>query len=212
MEINLNPLEKKRSGFAVTKNYIFEKYGYIHLPNFVDVNPLVEKINLTNNFCVDDQVTNSIARYHSDNINYTNTFELLTEKIEEIIGCKLYKTYFFDRIYYEGNELKNHLDRESCEISMTVHIDSNPKDIEWPFFIKSPDGESCSVLMKPGDAVLYKGHERPHWREPLTRSMSKTIDNNTRMMYHQVFFHYVLANGCRAHHANDSIFKNYKRQ
>jgi hypothetical protein len=205
MEINLDSLEKKRSGFATTKNLTFEENGYIYLPNFVDINPLIEEIEFTNNFHIDDQVVDSIARYNYNNINYKNTFELLKEKIETVIGCKLYKTYFFDRIYYEGNELKNHLDRESCEISITVHINSNPNDINWPFFIKSTNGEICSVVMKPGDAVLYKGFERPHWREPLTRSMSNTIDNDTKMMYHQVFFHYVLADGRRAHYANDVI-------
>lgn len=206
MEINLESLEKKRSGHCVTKHLEFEEQGFLFLPDFVNVGLLTEKTKILDTFRIDNQVKDSVTRYNYQDTDFQNTFENLKEKIEKVIGCKLYKTYFFDRIYYEGNELKNHLDRESCEISLTVHIDSNPNNIEWPFFVKSAKNETCSIIMKPGDAVLYKGFERPHWREPLTRSMSEKISDNTVMLYHQIFFHYVLANGLRAHHAND--FKN----
>jgi len=66
--------------------------------------------------------------------------------------------------------------------------------------------EEKYVLLNDGDAVLYKGCERDHWREPLPsnnnlikRLMKKPDDT----YHHQVFFHYVLANGTRVHCAND---------
>ena len=49
-----------------------------------------------------------------------------------------------------------------------------------PFWIKTPDtytdkkkttvlvpGENRSLVLKPGDGLLYKGCERPHWRDPM---------------------------------------------
>ena len=49
---------------------------------------------------------------------------------------------------------------------------------KWPFKIKTPDtytdkkktqvlvpGEERSLSLKPGDGLLYKGCERPHWRD-----------------------------------------------
>ena len=49
-----------------------------------------------------------------------------------------------------------------------------------PFWIKTPDtytdkkkttvlvpGENRSLVLKPGDGLLYKGCERPHWRDKM---------------------------------------------
>ena len=46
--------------------------------------------------------------------------------------------------------------------------------------------------------MIYKGCERPHWREPMPGNI---IDRN--LYYHQIFFHYVLQDGHRAHYAFD---------
>ena len=57
-----------------------------------------------------------------------------------------------------------------------------------------------------GDAILYKGCERDHWREPLPSNLNwwkRLTKKEDSTYHHQVFFHYVLANGIRAHCAND---------
>ena len=78
--------------------------------------------------------------------------------------------------------------------------------------IKTPNtetyvGENRSVLLEPGDAMLYKGCERPHWRDPLPKEYErkwygKKVEKKG-LYYHQVFFHYVLADGIRSHCAFD---------
>ena len=62
-------------------------------------------------------------------------------KLEEIIGRKLYNTYYYDRYYFPGQELTRHADRDACEISVSVHVSTNleGKDADWPFWIKTPD-------------------------------------------------------------------------
>ena len=53
--------------------------------------------------------------------------------------------------------------------------------------------------------MIYKGCERPHWRESmpgLLETIRDGIDKNS-LYYHQIFFHYVLQDGVRAHYAWD---------
>ena len=139
-------------------------------------------------------------------------------KLEKIIGRKLYNTYYYDRFYYPGQELTKHADRDACEISVSVHVSTNleGKDADWPFQIKTPDtytdkkkttvlvpGENRSAILKPGDGLLYKGCERPHWRDPMPTPKAKNKlfgkTDEVEYYYHQIFFHYVLADGQRAH-------------
>jgi hypothetical protein len=114
------------------------------------------------------------------------------------------------------------MDRDSCEISVTVNVSTNLKKC-WPIWIKTPDtyndktkseileiGENHSVCLNPGDGMIYKGCERPHWRDPMPSVYSefeKKIRNFKKLeddsYYHQIFFHYVLADGTRSHFAGD---------
>ena len=92
---------------------------------------------------------------------------------------------------------------------------------DWPFKIKTPDtytdkkktnvlvpGEERSAILNPGDGLLYKGCERPHWRDPMPTPRVRRRDKWLRRSqpeyyYHQIFFHYVLADGQRSHRAWD---------
>ena len=54
--------------------------------------------------------------------------------------------------------LRKHIDRDACEISVTVHIGSD--GTSWPFYL---DGNSFNT--KPGDAIIYLGPKLMHYRE-----------------------------------------------
>ena len=93
---------------------------------------------------------------------------------------------------------------------------------DWEFKIKTPDtytdktkstvlvpGEERSAVLNPGDGLIYKGCERPHWRDTMptpkaTKIFGKKKKDQTTYYYHQIFFHYVLQDGERAHCAGDS--------
>ena len=94
----------------------------------------------------------------------------------------MYNTYYYDRFYYPGQELTKHADRDACEISISVHVSTNleGKDADWALLDQDTDtytdkkkttvlvpGENRSLVLKPGDGLLYKGCERPHWRDPM---------------------------------------------
>lgn len=132
-------------------------------------------INLNKLNFIDPQVPNAKSSY-----NYIPFVELLCHKlpkVSEIYGESLLPTYSYARIYENGSCLDSHLDRPSCEVSLTLHLDG---DSPWPFFIETPSGESKSVILDPGDAIMYLGRIAPHWREAYSGNS-----------YTQVFLHYV---------------------
>lgn len=99
--------------------------------------------------------------------------------IEEVTGLELYPTYSYSRIYLKGDELVPHVDRESCEISVTVNVATVGKP--WPIWMKTSNGEEIKIELSPGDAVVYKGCEVTHWREKMVNT-----EINVQFMLHFV--------------------------
>ena len=70
-----------------------------------------------------------------------------------------------------------------------------------------------SVKMNNGDGVIYKGVEIEHWRNKLDSKYNsfqryvkklRKIDDDT--YHHQIFFHYVKAQGNYVHFAYDRAY------
>jgi len=111
-----------------------------------------------------------------------NVLRGLTPRIEELTGLELYPTYSFCRLYRGGDRLTKHLDRKSCEVSVSINlgqVGENP----WPLWISGPTGSHAATLA-PGDALLYRGIECEHWRDPFE---GKELA--------QLFLHYVDKSG-----------------
>jgi len=223
--------EKFNTATSPTNNEEFDENGYLVVKNIWDsqdlyVEPPKEKgrynyLGKIDKFIyspIEPQVFGSTSRCHWPPYDYVHS--QIRIKLEKILGKKLYNTYHYDRFYNSGQELQNHTDRSSCEISVTIHISSNINS-PWPIWIKTPDtyddpnkktniikkGENRSIVLDPGDGMIYKGCERPHWRDPLPKEYHRTwygkkIEKEN-LYYHQVFFHYVLADGIRANYAFD---------
>jgi hypothetical protein len=219
--------ERLNTGTSWTRNESFEKNGYLIIKNLWDPEDLYrpvpeERGQITYwgkqldqfDYCeVEQQVEGSLACYWHP--QYRSIHSGIRIKLEKELGRKLYNTYYYDRFYFPGQSLTRHADRDACEISVTVHISTTLKK-QWPIWIKTPDtytdekktevltfGENRSVILNAGDGMIYKGCERPHWRNPMP-GRKKTWWNKKEDYYHQIFFHYVLADGQRAHCAFDS--------
>jgi len=223
--------ERLNANTSPTNNEQFDKDGYLVIKNLWDPKDLYckppeikgryhyyGKIDKFDHVPVEEQVEGSTSRYYYPPYKFVHSQVRL--KLEKAIGKKLYNTYYYDRFYNPGQELTNHADRPACEISVTVHISSNVSN-PWPIWIKTPDtyddpkrktnilkkGENRSVILQPGDGMVYKGCERPHWREPLPKEYRRTWYGKKveieGLYYHQIFFHYVLADGLRANCAGD---------
>ena len=94
-------------------------------------------------------------------------------------------------IYQKGDELKPHVDRPACEISVTCHIAT--KGEPWPIYMKALGKEPVAHYFEPGDACIYRGCEVAHWRET-----TENTDFNVQMM-----LHYVDKNGPNAEYKFD---------
>ena len=105
--------------------------------------------------------------------------------IADSINLKIYPTYSFWRMYTYNAILKEHIDRPSCEISVTAMIGSC--GTEWPIIM---DGNS--IELEPGDAVIYKGCEIFHSRDAFKGDW-----------HSQAFLHYVDYNGPYMEYAMD---------
>lgn len=104
--------------------------------------------------------------------------------VEKNTMLELYPTYSFYRVYRSGDELKRHVDRYSCEISVTAcfNFKYDSDSYRWPIFI---DGNE--INLNPGDIAIYKGIELNHWREAMDQPEDSWLV--------QAFFHYVDKNG-----------------
>ena len=223
--------ERINAGTSKTKNGQFEKDGYLVVKNLWDpqelyrpvpeergqINYWGKKLDQFTYHELEMQVEGSLACYWHP--QYHSIHHGVRLKLEKVLGNRLYNTYYYDRFYFPGQALTRHADRDACEISVTVHISSNLQE-PWPIWIKTPDtyndstkseiisnGENRSVILSAGDGMIYKGCERPHWREPMPTEYQRTWYGKRvekeGLYYHQIFFHYVLADGIRSHCAND---------
>ena len=143
---------------------------------------------------IDEEVgsVDSLTRYRYP--KYRDKVYEIKSVIESIIGEKIYPTYYFDRFYFSGTHLRKHVDRCACEVSVSMNI-SNTTGVAWPISFEY-EGKQHDFTGGPGDGVLYKGIEIPHWREELQCPSG---------YFHQVFFHFVRADGYYLEFAYDKI-------
>ncbi|MEG3172118.1 hypothetical protein U1708_07810 [Sphingomonas sp. ZB1N12] len=124
----------------------------------------------------------------------------MTPVMERLVGKSLEPSYDFFRLYRTGDVCKVHSDRPACEHSMTLTLGYSD-GIEWPFHvgheaIAAPcpitddfGGKSfATLLMRPGDAVIYKGVEARHGR----------VDPNPNAWSAHIFLHWVERDGRHA--------------
>ena len=236
-DLQVMQVEKQQSGSTWTRNEEYDKNGYLVIKDLWDPEELYHPVpdmrgqlnyhgNNVDHFtheANETQVQGSLARYWHP--MYRKIHTGIRKKLEKIIGRKLYNTYYYDRFYFPGQALTKHADRDACEISITIHISTNLPDSlkDWPIKIKTPDkytdaqkttilvpGDERTLVLNPGDGMIYKGCERPHWRDPMPGTpigkKSKKLfgkKQEQELYYHQIFFHYVLQDGQRAHCAWD---------
>ena len=112
--------------------------------------------------------------------------------IGTIVGRDLVESYSYWRLYLEGSALRPHKDREACEISATITIETAPGAKPWPITLIDLQGEIADIVIPAGAGLLFRGNLMQHWREPLTAPSHK-----------QIFLHYVRKDGPYSDYAFD---------
>ena len=104
----------------------------------------------------DSQVPNTYSHY--SDIAMETLLEQVKPVMEKHTKLKLSETYSYARIYKNGDELKRHKDRYSCEISTTLNLGGD----NWSIYLE-PDIE---INLNQGDMLMYRGCDVEHWRKP----------------------------------------------
>jgi hypothetical protein len=173
MESQLEQLNK--NNYLIIDNFIEPEYAK-QLHNMFKY----EVENNPNKFDRDSYCPKSYAIH-----NHKLFLQILVSKIphiSDIVEQLVFPTYTYARHYKNGEVLEKHTDREQCELSITLHLDSDK--VDWPICFTKPNGEPVSVNMKPGQAILYNAMISEHWR-----------DEYLGDSYSQVFLHYVRSQG-----------------
>jgi len=160
---------------------------YVHLKEFLDIENCKE-LTAELKRLVDQQATIKDTQCpKSEAVHGAIAFDKLLVDLlphfEKASGKRLHPTYSYARLYKLGEKLEIHTDRESCEISATITLGSEGK--VWPIYMGDEGGANASKIeMAVGDAVLYRGMEKHHWRKKFKGDWQA-----------QVFLHYVDADG-----------------
>lgn len=183
----------------------FESQKYVYLPDFLDTSNCEELVAELRKLVAKGATHKDEQCPLSEAVHGAAVFDSLLEQLvpsfEQACGKKLHPTYAYARLYAPGDELKIHTDRPSCEISATLTLGFDGE--QWPIFMAdygddgreviTQQGETkrvineSKILMNVGDAVLYRGMDKVHWREKFEGKWQA-----------QVFLHYVDADGPHA--------------
>ena len=182
----------------------FKEKGYVHLKDFLDEQSCKELTAKLKRLVAENKTSHDNQCPLSQGIHgaYDKLLEDLIPRFEQVVGLKLFPTYSYARLYdTQGEVLKNHRDRPACEISASITLDFEG-DV-WPIYLADKATRIDGVLkigeydshdyikniteikMSIGDAVVYRGYEKFHFREPYKEGKWQA----------QIFLHYVDQNG-----------------
>ena len=126
----------------------------------------------------------SARRYVAHNEPIERFFHLqLTNMVAQLVGEPVKPSYVYLASYLSGARLPRHTDREQCEFGISLCLDYAPEPASvtpWPLYLETGRGR-VTVEQALGDALLYRGCELPHYRDPLPDGQIST----------SIFFHYV---------------------
>lgn len=196
MEVILNTL--LLDGSIMINVEKFEKNGCVRVDGFIDAQTIsivsqylenkIKRGEWNESPCEYDP-TSKYAYYADPLIEIL--LQVSQKAVEEVTGKELIPTYSYARVYQPGEALRPHIDRPSCEISVTVNVAT--KGDFSPICMRYKNNVSEEHILNPGDAVIYKGCEATHWRKPLKEGQLNV----------QFMLHYVNKDGPYSEYAKD---------
>eukprot|EP00755_Sulcionema_specki_P029362 Sspe_Gene.17840::Locus_6370_Transcript_1_1_Confidence_1.000_Length_1881::g.17840::m.17840 len=121
-----------------------------------------------------------------------------TPFMEKLTGHRLKPSYSYLISYRDVSELAPHQDREQAEFVVSMQLSISPEYDVWPLYVgaepqprirgdkpKPPREQWRKHIMYNGDAVVFRGRELIHWRDPLPSGCEATM-----LLIHYVFADY----------------------
>ncbi len=167
--------------YADTDQY--NQQGFVEIQNVID-HELLELVSGYLKLKLNHENSDRVPRSKGNSFEiYSDPFmELLLEKIQPVIekvtNLILFPTYSYIRLYRNGDALSPHVDRLACEVSVSLCLTRDVGEYsayDWPIFMNG-----IAVPTYPGNAVIYKGCDIQHWREPFVGIQQS-----------QLFLHYI---------------------
>jgi hypothetical protein len=170
-------------------NDFFNENGYVIVKDFISTDILQSHYHYLldmykeGKMSVDkNQVVGNLTL--RDDIVFDTLLSKMRPLISKVVDKELWPTYAFTRLYRNGEKLKKHTDRESCEYSISLTLGfSNGRGI-WPIYLKNKEGKTIKTKLEIGEALIYTGRDLPHWRKKFKGDH-----------YVQTFLHYVDSEG-----------------
>lgn len=101
----------------------------------------------------------------------------LTKRISDVTGLDLVPAHAFTSLYAPNSELKRHKDRPELQYTASLLVCTDDPE-PWPIYVDMKDGsEPLELIAKPGDFLMFRGLDFPHWRE-------KTNHNHIMIFFH----------------------------
>ena len=185
----------KQNKYAVVRNFL-DKDKSLLLYEYVKSQALRQSLKYTYNYNNYDQEwdgtffdpqSHGVYSHYGDPL-FDSLLNLSNDNIISCTGLNLTPQYSYYRLYETDSELKEHTDRYSCEISVTMCLGYNIDNLEdksynWAMYV-----DGTAINLNPGDILIYRGCEVKHSR-----------DKFKGLNHAQVFLHY---------NDNDGQFKN----
>jgi hypothetical protein len=166
-----NVITKDLADFIFTY-FLLKRSVYLQLKN----NPVYNKYNIHELFGITNDLQSPEAYSHYADTAMETLLEKVRPLVEKKLNKKLFSTYSYARIYIKGCDLKKHIDRLECEISITLNLGGD----SWPIYVEDPiSKKEIEINLKQGDMLIYKGCEVSHWRKKFKKNICV-----------QVFLHY----------------------
>ena len=175
-EVELMKQKFQDKGSLLIKNLLSKELCYYLTHVFLKIQHY-DRINNNNN--QDKQVSGAVSippNQYNDTI-----LEMLWPVVEKYTNEEIIPNRSYARLYFNGNVLNPHLDRPYCEVSLTIQL-AKSHDYVWPIHL-----EDARYDLEIGDAVLYLGCEKTHWRDK--------CEGPEGYYSGQLFLHYIKANG-----------------
>jgi len=142
-----------------------------------------------------DVVDNGLSPYREDSRRWYRHGDpvarlfhrLLAPVIQSVVSEPIKPSYPYFAAYPRGTSLSRHTDREQCEYTVSLLVGHEPRgnrELAWPIYLEPPSGipmPRVRLLQRPGDMLIFKGREIPHWR-PQLRCAARSL---------HIFFHFV---------------------